>query len=175
MDVEGGGVRETSYRRPRPWIHNFPKTTNPPNCQQDLWISQRFQPLSFETSHKSALIPVLATRIPRTRSLTLIPLGKHRDRGEEDKQIIRLSRRNRLRIQPRQKPDCVKENSTEFEKPLSPREGEITPAGFGAGGGIRTHEPLRDRRLRPALPRPLIERVSLTWLGNSRIPSPFPH
>jgi hypothetical protein len=45
---------------------------------------------------------------------------------------------------------------------------------FGAGGGIRTHEPLRDRRLRPALPRPCDRRVSLTWLGNSRIPSPFP-
>src|SRR2546427_4445873 len=30
---------------------------------------------------------------------------------------------------------------------------------FGAGGGIRTHEPLRDRVLSPA---------PLTWLGNPR-------
>src|SRR3989441_1615920 len=30
---------------------------------------------------------------------------------------------------------------------------------LGAGGGIRTHEPLRDRNLNPA---------PLTWLGNSR-------
>src|SRR2546422_4672298 len=31
---------------------------------------------------------------------------------------------------------------------------------FGAGGGIRTHEPLRDRVLSPA---------PLTWLGNPRL------
>ena len=44
------------------------------------------------------------------------------------------------------------------------RTADREQGGFGAGGGIRTHEPLRDRRLRPALPRPMDKGLfDLAW------------
>jgi hypothetical protein len=45
----------------------------------------------------------------------------------------------------------------------------VFPSPFGAGGGIRTHEPLRDRVLSPAHSS-RVSTDSLTWLGNPRSP-----
>lgn len=60
---------------------------------------------------------------------------------------------------------CRQVHATTPSPPDSWRNG-ISDFCLGAGGGIRTHEPLRDRVLSPA---------PLTRLGNSRgVPAPAP-
>src|SRR5207249_7820690 len=96
----------------------------------------------------------------------LIPRGFHGDQEVLDKPITNPSRKNKRGFPPDRKrvrkinsynfcvvPVC---HSGERQKPEG-NEKPLFDCKFGAGGGIRTHEPLRDRRLRPALPRPLIE------------------